>query len=193
MFTNEHAGGIRPWIFVGAASTLPAFGAACSSSTKTSSSATTAAPTTTGTTVAATTTSATTAVPTTTSLTPAARGTAHGTNIALVISTANGLVSAIDDADATAISTSCSALSRNNKALLQPIPAPPGEATAKVFDQAKDEICLAQKDCSGGLIRKADLATAALEAKTGAALVRQVLDANGRLAVLTERRAEPPL
>jgi hypothetical protein len=102
---------------------------------------------------------------------PAAWGAAHGTNIALVISTANGLVSAIDKGDPTAINTSCSALSRNYKTLLQPIPDPSGEPTAKLFNQAKDEIYLAQKDCSAGAVRKANLASASAEAKTGAALL----------------------
>jgi glucose/arabinose dehydrogenase len=158
------------------------FTAACSSSsTSASTSSTTAA---TSTTAASTTTSTTTAAPTTpvattTPITPAAWADAHGTNITLVIATANGLVSAIGKADATAISTSCSALSRNYKTLLQPIRDPPVEATAKLFNQAKDEIYNAQRHCSGGVIRSPDMATAALEAKTGAGLLHQVLDASG--------------
>jgi hypothetical protein len=181
VFTSEHAGGRRPWILVSAALTFMALGTACSSSSKTSStSASTPTPTTTiGTVAPTTTTTATTAAPTTTSLAPAAWGAAHGTNIALVISTANGLVSAIDKGDPTAINTSCSALSRNYKTLLQPIPDPSEGPTAKLFNQAKDEIYLAQKDCSAGPVRKANLASAATEAKTGAALLHQVLDATG--------------
>ena len=193
MFTSEHAGGRRPWILVGAALTFMAPGAACSSSSKASSSSgSTPTPTTTiGTVAPTTTTTATTVAPTATSLTLAAWGAAHGTSIALVISTANGLVSAIDKGDPTAINTSCSVLSRNYKTLLQPIPDPSGEPTAKLFDQAKDEIYLAQKECSAGPVRKANPTSAAAEAKPGTALLHQVLDATGslirRYAGLTDR------
>lgn len=154
---------------------VAACGSSSHSTTATTSSTSVASTTTSATTVAP----ATTAAPTTTTITPAAWAAAHGTNITLVIATANGLVSAIDKADATAISTSCSALSRNYKTLLQPIPDPPAEATAKLFNQAKDEIYNAQRHCSGGTIRSADLTTAAVEARTGAGLLHQVLEASG--------------
>jgi len=72
-----------------------------------------------------------------------------------------------------------------------PIPASSGEPTAKLFNQAKDEIYLAQKECSAGPVRKANPTSAAAEAKPGTALLHQVLDATGslirRYAGLTDR------
>lgn len=62
---------------------------------------------------------------------PAGTGTAAspralpGQSFATVISTANGLVSAIDDANATQIMISCDALHNNYRAFLQPVPDPP--------------------------------------------------------------------
>jgi hypothetical protein len=101
----------------------------------------------------------------------------HGTNLALVIATANGLVSAIDKANETQISKSCDALKNNYRNLLRPIPAPPGplgESRGK-WDGAKDEIYAAQSRCSGGLIRSADLHQAQLAARDGIALLHEVL------------------
>jgi hypothetical protein len=85
----------------------------------------------------------------------------------------------VGKSDATATSTSCDALPRYCRTLLQPVPDPPGAATASKFDDAEDAIYLAQKNCSSGLVRSADLATAAMEARNGATLLNQVLDETG--------------
>jgi hypothetical protein len=105
----------------------------------------------------------------------------HGTNITLVIATANGLVSAIDKADETAITRSCDALKNNYKNLLRPIPAPPGPLgeTSGTWDGALDNIYNAQRQCSGGLISNPDLHKAQTEARDGAAMLHEVLGPAG--------------
>jgi hypothetical protein len=101
----------------------------------------------------------------------------HGTNITLVIATANGLVRAISGNSEVALQRSCDALGNNYRRLLQPIPAPPGSLgeTLGTWDSAKDAIYTAQRQCHAGFIRRSDLFTAQAAAREGIDLLNQVL------------------
>jgi hypothetical protein len=101
----------------------------------------------------------------------------HGGDIALVIATAHGLVRALGGSNEIQLSKSCDALKNNYRRLLQPIPDPPGRLGESLgtWDSAKDSIYYAQRKCSGGFIRRADLYEAEREARNGIALLNKVL------------------
>lgn len=103
--------------------------------------------------------------------------TQHDGNITIVISTAHGLVTAIDKASETDIKKSCDALKNNYNTYLRPIPAPPGPLGENLgkWDMALDNIYAAQRDCSGGLVRKSDLHKAQMEASAGVSLLHEVV------------------
>lgn len=101
----------------------------------------------------------------------------YGDKITIVIAAANGLATAINSADATRIKISCDALKDNYRTYLQPIPDPPGALgkTGGKWEEAQDEIYAAQSHCSSGFLHKSDFYASYRAAKSGIALLNEVL------------------
>lgn len=97
----------------------------------------------------------------------------HNTDVVLVIASANGLATAIANADGTQIEISCDALHNNYRRLLQPLPNPP-EPETQTMESARDAIYNAQRECTDGVLRRRNLATARESAAEGAALLHRV-------------------
>ena len=126
-------------------------------------------------------TTTTRAVTTTTTLTMAQWGDKYGTEVTLVVGSANALVSAIAAGNQVDVDRACSALGNNYDQMPLTSNGPPEAATATLYEQGRDAIYSAQHRCHGGLIRSPDLATASQQAHTGATLLTQVLKNTGVL------------
>lgn len=99
----------------------------------------------------------------------------HGQAIVIVISTAHGLVTAIDGTNELQFTKSCNALKNNYRDYLVGIPDPPGPLSS-TWNEALDNIYAARRDCAGGIFfRKPDLYRAQMEARTGIRLLNEVL------------------
>lgn len=129
------------------------------------------------------TTTTTTQAPTTSAAgaTPAEWAAEYGHGVALVIASASGLITAISEANATAIATSCSALIKNDRTYLAGnATPPPGDELKAKFDAAKNELYSAQRTCAGGVIATPDYQRASVAATSGLSLLNQILDAAGK-------------
>ena len=156
----------RPFDLVATLAAVGLLAAACSS--------TSTPPATTTTTTQASTTSAAAA-------TPAEWSAEYGHGVSLVIASASGLITAISEANAAAIETSCSALIENDRTYLASSATPPqGDGLKAKFDAAKNELYSAQRACAGGVIATQDYQHASVAATSGLSLLNQILDAAGK-------------